>query len=294
MAPIAGVGYLIANDVLTDVAFAVIQNSVNTSVPAGGILTGTRTVAAWDPCMYTGAQILVGVVGGNLEVVTITAVVAGASFTATFANAHNAGEPIVGATFPVRQPTDQLFTQAEMLQYLSQAVNDFLGDCPLVLQVTDALSVAPTQQNVALPADCQKPVRVSAFGTALRESSQSNLDAMDYEWQQESPLGPYAYFRDKVGLQTLGVWPRANNTTPLDIVYEQRGVQAMGLGDGFILPDPFLIYVKYRVLEYACSKDGEYRNPGLAKYYAGRYAMGVKISSIFLEVVQDQNLQLAQ
>jgi hypothetical protein len=294
MAIFAGVGYLLANDVLTDCSYALIEPPVNTTVPGGGIAAGAQTVDVFDLAMYVGAQILVGVLGGDLEVVTITAVVPGTSFSAVFVNAHVAGEPIVGATFPVQQSSDPFFTQAEMLAYLANAVNDFLSACPLVIAVTTAVSVAPTAQNAALPADCQKPTRVGAYGVPLRETSQSNLDSMDYRWNQQAAAGPYCYFRDKTGLQNLGIFPRANNTTPLEIVYEQRGAAVVGLADGFILPDPFLIYIKYRVLSYAYSKDGEQRNPGLARYYEGRYTAGVKISTMILEAVMDPNLEMAQ
>ena len=60
MAIIPGVGYLIANDILSDVSYALIQNPVNTVVPTGGISTGSQTVLVWDDSMYVGAMILVG------------------------------------------------------------------------------------------------------------------------------------------------------------------------------------------------------------------------------------------
>jgi hypothetical protein len=241
--------------------------------------------------MYIGAQLRVGVIGGNLEVVTITNTIPVGSFTATFVNSHAAGEPIFGATFPVRQTTDPLFTQAEMLAYLSTALNDFLTDCPLVYNIED-LTVAPAAQNAALPPDCLFPVRMAAFGYPLRETSQSNLDAMDYRWQIQAASEPYTYFRDKTALLTFGIWPRANNTTEIECVYAQREAQVIGLGDGFLIPDPFLIYVKYRVLGFAYAKDGEMRNPGLAKYYQGRYEFGVKVSNMFLAAIQDPNLEM--
>ena len=123
--PVLGVGYLIANDLLTSAAVNLIEPWVNTTVPGAGIAAGTVLVAQWDPSMYIGAQLLVGLIGGDLEVVTITATNPGVSFSATFANNHAAGEPIFGATFPVRQTTDPLFTQGEMLAYLSPANPDF-------------------------------------------------------------------------------------------------------------------------------------------------------------------------
>jgi hypothetical protein len=283
---------LIVNDLLSWASYQLIQNPVDTTIPLSGIAPGVQTVAVWDASMYVGAQILVGVVDGDLEVVTITATVPGTSFTATFANAHVGGEPIVGATFPVRQPTDALFTQSELLAYLSTAYSDFLTACPLVYVVTD-LTIAPTQQIAALPSDLMFPVRMGLNGYPLRETSQSNLDSMYPTWSQVAPSQPYAYFRDKTGIQNFGITPRANNSVTLECVYAQRGPQLFGLADGFSLPDPFLIYPFYRTLSFAFSKDGEMRQPGLAKYWQQRYELGVKVCTMFLESLNDSNLEMA-
>jgi hypothetical protein len=291
--PVVGVGYLLANDILTDAAYFLVEPSVNAVVPTGGIAAGAQTVDVWDLAMYVGAQILVGTVGGDLEVVTITATNPGTSFTATFANNHTAGEPIVGATFPVRQTTDPFFTQGEMIAYLSTACNDFLLAVPLVYNVAD-VTVPFAAQNAPLPSDCMVPARIAYQSYPLRETSQANLDAWDYRWQQQAASQPYCYFRDKIPIQNFGIFPRANNSVPVEIVYQQRQAQTMGLGDGFLIPDPFLTFVLFRVLSFAYSKDGEASNPALAKYYAGRYEMGVKISNMFLGAILDSNLEMAQ
>lgn len=289
-----GSGFLIVNDVLTDCAFGLIQPSVKTVVPGGGIAAGVRTVSAYDPSMYVGAQIVVGVIGTNIETVTITAVSVGASFTATFANNHSAGEPIAGATFPVRQTTDPLLTQPEMLQYLSTAVNDFLTDCPLAYAVNEAVVVPPTAASTSLPGDTLFPVRVANGSYPLRETTQSNLDSMNYRWNTQGLSAPSVFFRDKIPLQSVGIWPRAANTTTLEVVYAQRQTDGtMGLADGFLIPDPFLLYVLYKTLSYAFAKDGEIRNAGLAKYFQSRYEYGVKISKMLLDSIQDPNLEMA-
>jgi len=293
-APLVGVGFLIANDILTDVGYSLFENPVNTVVPVGGILSGTQVVAVWDDSMYVGAQILVGVRGANGEVVTITATVPGTSFTASFIYSHVAGEPIVGATFPVRQPTDPLFTQAEMIVYLSTAVNDFLTDVPLVYAINESVTVAPTQQNTALPSDCMVPMRIATGGYPLRETSQSNLDSYDYRWALQQAIQPQAYFRDKIPLQNFGIWPRQNNTVVCEVVYQQRQEETMGLADGFLLPDVFLPTIKFRTLSFAYSKDGDARNPGLAKYWATRYQFGCKVAKLILGIIEDSNPEMAQ
>jgi hypothetical protein len=189
-----------------------------------------------------------------------------------------------------------MFEQIEMLNYLSNAVNDFLLACPLAYAVNDSISVGPTDQFTALPGDCMMPVRVAANTTGaglypLRETSQSNLDGYDYRWQQQGNNQPYTYYRDKIGLQNVGIWPRANNTVDLEIVYQQRGADVMGLADGFLVPDPFTVYIKARTLEFCYSKNGEQSSPALARFWNGRYEMGSKISKMFLEAAMDPNMQ---
>ena len=289
---VTGAGFLIVNDILTDASYQLIEPVVNQVVPVAGIGLGLQTVVVWDDGMYVGAKLLIGVRGGNLEVITITGVTPRTSFAAIFVNAHVAGEPIIGATFPCQTTAgDPFFLQSERLEYLATAINDFLIACPLVYAITTAISFGSTQPIQPLPADCQVPVRVAAFQSALRETSQSNLDSIDWRWQQFAASEPIAYYRDKTGLQNFGIWPVANNTTAIEMIYLQRSPQVLGMADGFLIPDPFMIYVKARLFSFAYSKDGEARSPALAKYFAQRYEMGVKITNMFLEVVNDPSMQ---
>ena len=286
-APLQGSGFLIANDRLTDAAFLLIQPSVSKTVPVGGIAMGSQTVLVWDPSMYVGAQIIVGTVqSSDVEVVTITATVPGVSFTAVFTNPHLVGEPIYGATFPVRNPTDQLFTQSEMLANLSTAQNDLLTDIPLLYFVAD-ITVPPMAERTLLPSDCQFPVRVAYNQYPLKETSKVNLDGTNFLWTQQGLSEPTNYFRDKVPLQNIGIWPRAGNTTPLEVVYATRGPQVLNLADGFAVPDPITIYILYRTMAFAFSKDGEMRNPALAKYFQSRYDLGVKALKMYLDILND-------
>jgi hypothetical protein len=294
--PVIGAGVLRVIDRLQDAAYALIQPVINEQFP-GTIAAGSQTIAISDPavwvpapCFYIGAQIVCGVTGDNLEVVTVTAVNVGVSFTAVFANAHNIGEPILGATFPVRYPTDPLFTQAEMIAYISSACSDFYTDVPLCYNIAD-LTVNPTQQNTALPSDSLFPVRVAYQSYPLRETSQSNLDSMVYNWNQQGLGQPRNYFRDKIPIQNIGIWPRAGNNTALEVVYAQRQAQTMGWADGFFVPDSLTQYILYRTLSFAFSKDGEARNPGLAKYFASRYSFGVKVCKMLNDIINDPQMQ---
>lgn len=288
--PTLGVGNLLVNDLLTDVSYLLFEGVVNTSFP-GNVSAGVQTVAAFDPSMYVGSYILAGTFGSTLEVVLITAVTS-VSFTANFANAHTAGEPIIGSTFPVQSSAgDPFFTQEEMLGYVSNAVNEFLIRCPLVYAVTDAISMPPTEQFTSLPTDCMMPVRVTAFGIGLRETSQANLDGVDWRWQQETGNPPQVYYRDKIGLNQVGVWPIQSNQVPLAIVYQQRSSQSLGLADGFVIPDPFIPTIKAKVLSFCYSKNGEQSSPALARFWDAQYESGVRIANVLLDVINDPNMQ---
>jgi hypothetical protein len=261
-------------------------------------------------------MIVCGVPGSTLEVVEVTAVEIGVSFTATFANAHAGGEGILGATFPVRQPTDPLVTQAEAIAYISSATNDFLTDTNMVYNVMD-LTVPPTGQNTPLPADCLFPVRLAPYFTVegpgfgeggagddgfggppftefaypLRETSQSNLDSMFFDWSQQALAPPRVYFRDKIPIQNVGIWPRQGNTVQLEVVYAQRQAQTLGWGDGFLLPDPMTVAILQKTLSFFYSKNGEISQPALAKFWASRYSISVKIAKMIMGVVNDPMTQ---
>lgn len=316
---ITGAGYLTVLDLLCDISYQLMEGIVDTTItstqPAGygdggfgdgGFGDGNGTVITVPDIrgLYAGALVVVGYQAGTAEVVTVLEVEPGSdggpdgAFIAVLVNTHANGERVFAPTFPVQQPYDPLFTQGEMLAYVATACNDFLVDVPLCYAIAESVSVAPTQQNGLLPGDCMVPARV-AFLTAsgpypLRETSQANLDGVNYRWQQDAPDQPKAYFRDKVPLQNFGIWPRVNNTAEFEIVYSQRQPSQVQLLDGFLFPDPFVPIIKSRVLEFAYSKDGEQRNPGLARYFAARYAMGKQIAKMVLEAVEDPNLQMAQ
>ena len=291
-APTVGVGSLIVENLLEDVSYQLFEPVVNTTVPAPGFAAGAQTVLVWDASLYVGAYVIVGVIGGDAEVVLVTATNPGTSFTATFLNAHVAGDPVIGATFPTQSVAgDPFFTQAEMLGYVSEAVNDFLLRVPLVYAVTTSISMPPTSQFTTLPTDCMKPVRVATFGYPLRETSQSYLDSTYYPWAEQALSQPRVYYRDHLPIQNVGVWPRAGNNIPLEVVYAARGAQTLGWGDGFPMPDPFSIYVLYRALSFFYSKDGEIRQPGLAKYFQSRFEFGVKVTNMILNLINDSNAQ---
>lgn len=294
--PAIGAGVLRVVDRLQDCAYALIQPVVNEQFPST-ITAGPQTIpisdpAVWVPtvCLYVGAKLVCGIAGNNLEVITVTAVNVGVSFSATFANGHTAGEWINGSTFPVRYPTDPLVTQDEAIAYISSATNDFYTDVPLAYNVA-SITLTPTAQNAPLPADSLFPVRVAYESYPLRETSQSNLDSTNYQWSNQGLSQPRVFYRDKLPIQNVGVWPRAGNLVPLEITYAQRQASTMGWGDGWLVPDPFTVAILQRTLSFFYSKDGEIKSPGLANYWASRYKTSVMIAKMILDVLNDPQMQ---
>jgi hypothetical protein len=106
---------------------AVYEGLVNPVVPGLGVTASILSTTY----VYPGAQLVLEVPGNAAqEVVTVLTVPTPDTFTANFANAHAAAAPVWAPTFPTQQGTDPIFTQAEMLQYLSRAQNEFLTAVP--------------------------------------------------------------------------------------------------------------------------------------------------------------------
>src|SRR5271166_3123251 len=116
----------IANDILMAASTRVfIEPVVNTTLGTGVVAPGIVTIT--PPSMvaiYNGAMMVVDA-GANQEVVTASSVTA-TTFQATFTKTHLGSAPLLGGTFPTGQPVDILFTQLEVLGYLTDVVNDFL------------------------------------------------------------------------------------------------------------------------------------------------------------------------
>ena len=284
--PVIGSGALRVVDRLMDASKFMFQPIVRSQLPQT-ISSGEVVIPVYDPSIYVGCLLVCGVTGANIEVVPVVSV-GPTSFTAIFENSHQIGEPIIGATFPVRASYDPLYTQEEMLSYIGTATNDFLTDVPLAYSIKN-VTVGPTQQYAPLPWDCQMPVRVAYAGRPLRETSQAMLDSLFWGWTQAPLERPRVYFRDKIPVQNVGIFPRMGSQVSLEVIYSQRQKNTPGFADGFIVPDVFTTYILYRTLSFAFSKDGEGRNPALAKFFSSRYEFGVKVSKMILDAVEDNS-----
>lgn len=101
--------------------------------------------------LYPGALVVVGWQATDAEVVEVVAVTGDGTFTGDLTNAHTTGETVFGATFPTQQPTDPVFTQAEIISYIAQAQNEFLTKVPLIFQLFPNIEILAGQTYQTLP-----------------------------------------------------------------------------------------------------------------------------------------------
>ena len=186
-----GFGQRRAVDVLAEISYHIVEPVVETMIAAppvpagfgdngfghngdlddgGGFGYGVGTVFPVGPGqldgIYVGAYIVVGYQAASEEVVRVIDVDHRTNmFTAVAVNQHVTGETIFGATFPTQQPTDPLFTQAEVLTYLARAQNDFLNRVPLILELFPGQVLSLGQQYQTLPPTAIELERVAVQST---------------------------------------------------------------------------------------------------------------------------------
>jgi hypothetical protein len=293
-------------NILEDVALVLIEQNVQT-VLGTTISAGVQTVTPGSMVgVYLGALLLVGS-GASQEVVTVSAVTA-TTFTATFSFGHMSTDPLVGATFPSGQTDAPLFTQLEMIAYLTDVQNDFLLKTRILYAIATQNTKAG-QRVYAQPATAIRLERIAiptgsiseGYGTGpygefpygggtstagnmtdLYETSQSNLDLMDPLWSQRQDI-PQQFFRDQIDTAMFGLFPIPSAIFLLEQWYSVRGVTSGNtLNTLLLVPDIFGHYMKYGTLARCFSKDGEMRDPKRADYCKKRYDLGVLLALKFM------------
>lgn len=117
----------------------------------------------------------------------------------------------------------------------------------------------------------------------LYEVSQEELTMRDRSWQNE--FLPYLrnWFEDRVGNYKWGVGGKPSSNFPVELLISVRDSDTLPLTDGFLVPDLVLHYVKYLAMSWMFDKDGEQRNPKLAKYCKMRFDRGVIATQRWLD-----------
>lgn len=135
-----GTGFRSVNSLAIEISYHLLEKIVQASITPA-VAPGLQTVAVSSAVgVYAGAQIVCDV-GTPQEIITIISFTP-STITANFANAHADGALLLAATFPTQQPTDPLFTQSEILSYLSRAQNEFLARVPAIFQLSQQVVLA--------------------------------------------------------------------------------------------------------------------------------------------------------
>lgn len=282
---------MLAADVLAKAARALMSYVVNTTLGTPVSAPGQATVTPVAmTSIFPGAILIIGYGAQDQEPVTVSSTTA-TTFTATFANAHAPSEVVYGPTFPEGYPDKQLFTQAEMLAYATDAQNDLLLRTRMMVNVA-AAPVESTQSLYPMPADAIWLERISVAGYALNEVTQTDLDLDSPSWRANTASAPQYFWQDGArqlanlgqGQYALSPVPQVGNAARL--YYSQSFPGPLTMTTETLAPDMLCYIVKYGVLARAFIKDGEQCDPQRAKYCSKRAEWGARMVNLFMANAQ--------
>jgi hypothetical protein len=120
--------------------------------------------------------------------------------------------------------------------------------------------------------------------TRLYEGSQ-----MQIAMQNPQAFGnmgiPQKWFEDRAGIYGWGVSPVPNAGYFVELLTSIRGSESLGLLDYFLVPDVFVMYLKFKTLQFCWTKDGVQASPSLARYAGARFDFGVMLADRYLRNV---------
>jgi len=279
-----------ANDLLVEISGHLVEDVVNATLTEPAVPSPTATLFVTSTVgMYVGAQAVLAAPDGSDPTIFTIATFDPTSNTITgaLAEAYPQNSTLLGGTFPTQQPSDPLFTQAEVLGYLARAQNEFLSKVPCIYQFSSQ-TVDAGEELQSLPPTAIELERVSINQTRLYEISQSQLTMSNPQWPYAgSPPTPTNWYEDRAGYYGWGLNPVPGAQFTCVLVTSQRGPDVLALTDLFIVPDPMIHAVKYKALEYAWSKDGENRSPTMMRIAQQRFDSLVAICTRFMIGVVD-------
>lgn len=162
-------GQRTVNSLMIEIALHLVEPCVLTTLTAAVAAPGVATVAVGSTVgMYSGAQVVVANSDGtNPTILVITAFdPVGLTVTGNFLAAYALGSTLQGGTFPTQQPTDPLFTQGEIIGYISRAQNEFLAKVPCLFQFFAPTAINLGQQFYTAPSTSVELERITlANGT---------------------------------------------------------------------------------------------------------------------------------
>jgi hypothetical protein len=277
-----------ANDLMVEISGHLVEDIVNTTLVAPATASPTANLAVHTTlAMYPGAEIVIANPDGTNPTILTVIAVGTTTLTANLLASYPAGATLLGATFPTQQPSDPLFTQAEILSYLARAQNEFLSKVPCIFQFTSQ-NIGLGEEYQALPATAIELERVSINGKRLYEVAQTQLTMANPQWQWTSRQPtPTNWFEDRTGYYGWGLAPIPQAEFQASLITSQRGPDELTLTDLFVIPDPMIHYTKMKAMEYIYTKSGEQRSPTMSRVYRARFDSGVAIATRFMLGVVD-------
>lgn len=136
----------------------------------------------------------------------------------------------------------------------------------------------------------QQPNATNVGGLAglwlrLYETSQQELSIQNPVWRSQNITELTTWGEDRTGNYQFFVGGKPSSNFPLEVLCTIRDTDTLNLTDFFAVPDIALHFVKYKALEFCWTKDGEQRNPQLAKWCAMRFERGVLATKRFMDGV---------
>jgi hypothetical protein len=285
-----GNGLRTAADLTVEISGHFAEPYVDTTLTASAAL-GVHTVDVGSTVgVYADCQVVVANADGSSPaILTITAFdPVGLTITANFPAAYAAGSTLFAGTFSTQQPTDPIFTQAEVLSYLGRAQNEFLSKVPATYEFFENFPILLGQTFQTMPATAIEIRRVAIPDmdgnlTRLYETSQSQLSMRDPNWYYNpEAVIPTSWYADRAGIYGWGVGPVPQANYTAELITSIRDTDTLALTDGFLVPDIMIHYVKYKAMEYMWTKDGVQASPTLAALSRQRFERGVLISQRYL------------
>lgn len=175
-----------------------------------------------------------------------------------------------------------MWTQAEVLGYLTQRQNRFLAATGLFWGVAET-AITINQSNQALPSDWATTILIAHKTSAGLYRELPKMDALELDfalptWPGATAATPRGYYEiDGATLTTYVVPIPTDAGSALERYYVALGTAFTAAGVAFAVSDEFVPTIKYGCLAEMFSKVGPAANPPLAQACEARWQEGVEL-----------------
>ena len=183
--------------------------------------------------------------------------------------------------------TSGLWTLTEVAAYFYQRQNLFNRDTFLLLAQMPGIAATNGVAAYDLPDDWIATQRVTwktVAGVITPIARGDRFSANTLIGSAGGPSKPIVYDDHAGGSRRIEIFPTPTADGTIGLLYASvlEILNFDGTGDIFDIPDDFVPYVMYGVLEDMLSKDGRGRDLARAAYCRARYDEGVALAAFFL------------